>query len=335
MLRRVDDAHTRRLGFLDAIRGLAVLWVLFQHFGEYVSGWVRDVSLKHLQFGQLGVALFFCVSGFIIPVSLHRTGKLSTFWVHRFFRLYPAYWLSLLGAAVAIGYGLKHSPLHGAGDWLADTTMLQNFVHRPDAWGPYWTLAWELAFYALMSTLFVLGLHRRSVPILLGAVGVVLLVQLSSWNTGPDFLPADMFTVAIMLCGYAIYQWRFEQLSGAVLAFVLLVWAAAAVVIRRDDGTSDATLASWLLAVAAFLLFVEIGRRWQFPAWLQRVGRISFSIYLVHPMVLIFFRFAGLPAAARVVIWLVATLAISELSHRYIERPAIRVGRRVSALSRS
>src|SRR3954463_15175281 len=96
----------RRLAFIDTLRGVAVLAVLFQHAlevivqnhptGEYY--WVfHDAIGYYMNFGRFGVVLFFFVSGFVIPFSFpDGATPVRDSAMTRFFRLYPAYWISMV-----------------------------------------------------------------------------------------------------------------------------------------------------------------------------------------------------------------------------------------------
>src|SRR5882672_5727931 len=78
-------ADSKYISYLDGLRGYAILFVLLGHF--YVV---------KLTFAQLGVTLFFFISGFLITKLLiaeygkHQTIILKAFYLRRFFRLYPA-----------------------------------------------------------------------------------------------------------------------------------------------------------------------------------------------------------------------------------------------------
>src|SRR5689334_1887681 len=161
---------TKRLAFLDALRGIAAFSVAFQHGGEVILGHgFRSWSNHWFGFGKFGLIAFFITSGFIIPYSLERGASVARFWVGRFFRLYPAYWTSLiLILGVYFGFGItqalpqnfrRHIPLNS----LANVTMLQDFLGRPHAIPLYYTLSIELLFYFVCSVLFLVGLHKRSV----------------------------------------------------------------------------------------------------------------------------------------------------------------------------
>src|ERR1700683_3416697 len=90
-----------RLAWLDALRGIAALCVVFDHLTYSVLQPVRNSVYHWFDPGQYGVFVFFIVSGYIVPASLERKGSVRSFWVSRVFRLYPLY-LLVVGAAVLL-----------------------------------------------------------------------------------------------------------------------------------------------------------------------------------------------------------------------------------------
>ncbi len=127
--------------FLDGLRGVAAFAVLVQHGSELL--WPRYFHWSETVFrpGECGVVVFFLVSGFIIPGSIERYGSLARFWVGRFFRLFPMYWLAIAaGLALHFWFGrywfdIPHTahPLRGT---FVNFTMVQQFLHRhlPTRW---------------------------------------------------------------------------------------------------------------------------------------------------------------------------------------------------------
>ena len=89
-----------RLQFLDALRGIAAIAVVIFHYMEDLNtqgilrGWqhsVADFTHNEFDFGRFGVALFFLISGYIIPNSLGPTRHdVRRFCISRFFRSLPA-----------------------------------------------------------------------------------------------------------------------------------------------------------------------------------------------------------------------------------------------------
>ena len=150
-----------RLAFLDVARGLAAALVLLEHcFTAVIPGFLKW-GMDYNDVGRVGVCLFLLVSGFIIPVSLEQGGSNARFWLRRFFRLFPAYWFSILVAYVYVCAGAGRLPPYKPWHWWLNLTMFQGFFRAPIAWGTFWTLQLELVIYIACSLLFALGLLRR------------------------------------------------------------------------------------------------------------------------------------------------------------------------------
>ncbi|MFJ7589676.1 acyltransferase family protein [Streptomyces sp. NPDC097617] len=174
-------AAASRLGWLDALRGIAALTVVVHHLGLPLS-WVPHGSRLpyYLHPGIFGVMLFFLVSGYIIPASLERRGDIRGFWVSRLFRIYPVVIVTLVGSllvlprayTVVANWNYQHPMLTAVGNAL----MIQDLIGVTNVLGVMWTLAYEMVFYYFVTALFVLGWHRRSAPIAVGFAAVALLL---------------------------------------------------------------------------------------------------------------------------------------------------------------
>src|SRR6266576_1835995 len=168
-----------RLAWLDALRGLAALAVVFDHGSTLVVTSAHSFLYQWFNFGQYGVFVFFLVSGYIIPASLERKGSIRGFWISRGFRLYPLYVLAIIASGVGyeLGYGTlrgaQHHPVQSA---AADLLMLPNVLGGPNVPNVTWTLSYEMVFYLLLAALFSWRIHARSSSYALTfAVGAVAL----------------------------------------------------------------------------------------------------------------------------------------------------------------
>lgn len=388
-----------RLEFLDAVRGVAALVVALQHTSEEV--WTPVIAWSHTWFrpGEFGVLAFFLCSGFIIPASLEKRGRLGEFWVGRAFRLWPLYLLML--AIVAAKYVLV--PGVGLPDGtnppltlLVNATMAQVFTESPILIGASWTLGYELVFYFLVSGLFALGLHRRS-PVLAGAcyagvlilgasvpvfllshptkgglatvVGLVLLVLVPVLTvkgvsprmrgTAAGFLvPAvlllsnrpheayfSLILIGTMFVGTVMYRWTTGEIetryAWAIFggAMVALTIAFRAYHIGYAEPITGATPQWWTEAVTFLGAYVFFGamillRRHQFPRVLVYLGTISYSVYLMHAVVLVVVPPIG-SGLTTFLVWNVVTLVGASITYRWVEKPSIVLGRKVVSARRA
>lgn len=339
------DGHGDRMGMLDAGRGLAVLLVLGQHTVELAYPSVAHaVSGRVVQVGQAGVMLFFLCSGFIIPTSLERLGNVRRFWVRRFFRLYPLYWLSLVLALLLMLVGLyPEGRSLSPAQWLANVTMVQGLFGLPDAIGLYWSLAWEMVFYLVMTAVFCVGLNRRSTELsVLVSVAVAAASVVARTSGHAGLMPVGAVSFVLMFLGTVWFRWYAGEVGGRAVASVTAVALVASGVVGVSllgdvDPTGTGALArvpmvmAWWLSIVLFAGAIVLARRGSSgPRGLRHIGRISYSVYLLQALVLSALPMELAPSAVRVLVWVTTVLAVAELTFRTVERPAIAAGRSLS-----
>ncbi|HEX5502527.1 MAG TPA: acyltransferase, partial [Thermomicrobiales bacterium] len=301
--------------------------------------------------GHFGVTLFFLCSGFIIPVSLERQGSLRRFWARRFFRLYPAYWCSLAAAVALAALGRAALPdafrtAPGAA-FAANATMLQGFLGAPNAIGTYWTLAFEMLFYVLVSLLFLARLHRCAVPLtaalFLAPVGTKTVLPLLRGTSSGSDLHGLVFTIGTMFLGTVVYRcYRREGPFPAALAVALgaplavFVMLSPHFLVRVPSSAGGLPFAPWFNGwIAAYAIFgaAVMAHRRDFPRPLKGLGTISYSLYLLHPLVV-----GAVPRVGNWLttgaLWLVLCIALASLTYRWLEAPTIRLGHRLTSAAR-
>ena len=292
-----------RLRHLDAVRGVAAIAVVAQHSLEHVG-----IGAEHnLNLGRFGVVLFFLLSGFVIPFSFSGDQPLKRFFVTRFFRLYPAYWVSLIAAAAVAAI----SPVI----LIVNVTMLQRAFAVPDAVPTYWSLFYELIFYGICVGLFRVGMPTR----VIGCLAIVFVFASVSY-VGTMFL-------AFMLAGTLVRQawWEKHALAQPWAVVVLLLLVTRSAFLFVSSGEFDVGYATGaLLAIPVFLAAVWFRPRSDFAEWL---GKISYSLYLLHFVIIMALPPMWGPAYFCAVV--VLSLAGSALSFRYVEAPAMRLGKRI------
>ncbi|HEY2508995.1 MAG TPA: acyltransferase family protein, partial [Streptosporangiaceae bacterium] len=163
------------MAWLDALRGIAALCVVYAHLGVRVLPWLHKAIYTEFDPGLYGVLVFFLISGYIVPASLERRGCVRTFWVSRVFRLFPLFALVIGVALLLHAFGM--ASLRGAGHQspavsvLAHLFMLTDLVGQASILIVAWTLSYEMVFYLLVTALFTARLHARNNPASVGTVG--------------------------------------------------------------------------------------------------------------------------------------------------------------------
>jgi len=344
----------KRLAFIDTLRGIAVLAVLLQHTLEAIvqnhpTGayyWVfHDAIGYYMNFGRFGVVLFFFVSGFVIPFSFPLTARpVRDFAVSRFFRLYPAYWASILIGLLTML--LLESKVYPASQLITNLTMMQTFVNVPNLWVFYWTLAIELLFYAGCTLLFAMGLLDRR----LTAVGIVIVAALVGTaaailveNRTVSSLMEVGLNLSAMFLGKVIRDMVIgEKLRWIHVAGCTALYAVFAIALadRRFGGVyqenffySYSIASAYICAALVFITFAAFGER---MAWrpMAFVGVISYSVYLMSPFVIVLihrFFWAGdgpLGWMAFLVVILALSILVSWSTFTLIEKPSISFGHR-------
>jgi peptidoglycan/LPS O-acetylase OafA/YrhL len=320
-----------RLAWMDALRGIAALSTVAHH---YFGPWIRLPNAFDFDFGMFGVAIFFCISGFIIPnsINMDKPAPLRAFLIGRFFRLYPSYWVSMAFGIAAFG-----------ASWLtvlANVTMFQRVFGISDIIGVYWTLQVELTYYLFVVATLYLGVFNRPKVVIGSLAGAVFL---SIALGGVRFWLAHKAPVALsiglvlILLGNVYRLHRADRVTGAVFIACLFGVIAGLLVTfqlsySRDWGFNEHPgrfIISDGLALVVFFLTARSGRlNVRVLSWL---GGISYSLYLLHmPVYSLLETYLGWQSkVATVALSIPVVLALSAMLHYGLEKRMIDLGRRI------
>jgi acetyltransferase len=166
---QTEAASERRFPALDGIRALAAFAVVLTHIGFITGRSLRaDLVGPLLSRGDCGVTIFFLLSGFLLyrPFALRAMGlaprpRVRQFLWRRALRIFPALWLTVVVTlALITTYRVR------ASDYLQYLLLIQtydNHDYDPNL-TQLWTLAVEIAFYALIPILAALAARGRRTP---------------------------------------------------------------------------------------------------------------------------------------------------------------------------
>lgn len=293
---RNDDVRKPRLLEVDLLRLVAALMVVMTHFmasagakDRYSRAFGSIFEWGHpmasiTYFGQLGVDIFFMISGFVIALSAENR-SVQSFLASRAARLLPAFWFCCLLTWVAIKLdpGYRHVSL----DQLAANLL---FVARPLGYefvdGVYWSLVIEVRFYLLVAVL--MWWHgMKAFPIFLSLwLALTVIDMLGVLPSAIRFAAIPQFAPCFVVGG-ALYLVRQGRRVG--LAYSLLVGALVLACIKATQripplfAFQGLAIAIVLLIAAAVLWLIATNRTAVFGRpWMAVAGALTFPLYLLH-----------------------------------------------------
>lgn len=352
----MDDRSHGKIDVIQAMRGIAALLVVMWHgsryFSPYGTGWPWRVFAPG---ARLGVSLFFLISGFIMVVTTKRCDGSPVyairFMIKRFARVWPPYFIATLLFVILIPSRLA---LYRApdGPWqllqglffipaASTPTVAPVFAYPPLPVG--WTLNYEMYFYAFFAVSLAFGRARWiafiawiffslvAVPHFMGSgVGLSLLPSISYGLQGYIGLVANpiilLFAMGCLIG--LIYQSRIVVRNTVALHLAMLVAILMVVVQYATGFRGEHGISQWGLTLIPLLLIFSIASKTipMSPPFATYLGSISFSLYILHPLVQEGFDHlavrAGLRAPAGVSAFFITTaaaIAVAALSHRYLE----------------
>lgn len=308
---------SKRYPELDALRGIAALLVVFFHFI-----WGRPDSGLHFNVGNMGVELFFIISGFVIFMSLSKAKTGAEFVINRFTRLYPTYWASLIITFILINiyyhYTIIDFPKLYLKDFVINLTMFQFYFGIPNIDESYWTLTIELLFYIFMFTLYKLKVlkHIQLIGLIISSLVVILsqffwtfsIQTLFKWIPLLSYFP-------LFLSGIVFFKiFQSEKLNLKNTLYILVCFTSQFLLFKTTgrDIFFDAEI--YLIVLICFMLifFAASTRHLAFIAIkpLVFIGKISFALYLIHTFISINLLFPFLLDTLHLNYWLSALLIV-------------------------
>ncbi|MEV7618668.1 acyltransferase [Microbacterium sp. NPDC089321] len=282
---------------LDGLRGIAAMAVVLYHFtGHYNTYYPQDPLPKvDIWWGAFGVQLFFLISGFVILMSAEAAQRPSDFVISRVTRLYPVYWIVLiLGVMIAAVFAVPNVP-HSPDIVAMNVTMVQRWFLVPNVLDVFWTLAVEMQFYVLLFMLLVITRcslsERLMVRVVLTWLGVSLVVAVWAFPAAHGVTPQEVPTPVKLILNVTLASYgplfctgMISFLSRRAHRVHWLLWPSAVVAVVVTGLTQEWEDAAVVAVIC--LAFIIVTSREATPALLlpplQWLGKVSYSLYLVH-----------------------------------------------------
>jgi peptidoglycan/LPS O-acetylase OafA/YrhL len=344
----LGDLTGGRARGMDVLRLAAATLVIVAHSYNLT---LHEEPLRRFggpEFGDIAVAVFFAISGFLVTASWVSDSRLRSFLMRRALRILPGLWVVLL-ATVVLGLFLTVMSVTGyltsLDTWRYPLERAIVYSTRPDLPGvfttnPYgsavngslWTLPVEVTAYGATLLLGVSGLLARRRGLVLAATLVLVVVQETIL---PDASSLDVTGVGSVLhwlvhfglyyaAGALFFLYRERiPLSFAAAAAALVIWIAC-----FDTGVT--TLAGQLT-----LPYVVLVLGYRAPEAvdrvMRRIGDLSYGTYIyAFPVQQTIIHFHDISPPVLIAVTVPITYACAFASWRLVERPALRLRRRLT-----
>ena len=322
-----------RISSIDGLRGIAALAVVLYHaraswwigiaetykangLSLNISSWIGYLSYP-LSFGGLGVCLFFVLSGYcihrrgaiILSKSNNNTIDFKTFFIRRFWRIYPTYVAALILTALIDYWVYCYSGIHSANQdnslysFVISLLTLQGYAARfYGSNGVFWTLAMEIHLYLAYPLLFYISRRKGPLSALLTtlALGIIYVAANSFINidgmfkyreiSGPIFIPfwfnwAVGFYIAEIQAGRAK---DFKRNIWFAIASIMVVLALLLTVFKISEYITNFFWSVFFASVVRICIYKGADSIWD--CYLGRffvfIGMFSYTLYAIHGPIL-------------------------------------------------
>lgn len=348
---------TKRYVALDALRGLAALIVVFHHSLLILPGYTDAVEanwlLRPFIAGPSAVYVFFVLSGFVLFLLFYgKDGHhLTAFAARRLLRLYPPVFVSVL-AALLIVVAIDPRPIPTLTAWFNDAwqhpltagyvlkhIMLWDHVLPMNS--PLWSIVVELRLSLIFPVLALAIVKRPNLTVVLCLI-LSIICRLYARELGPDASGSPVIDAQFLVL-FAVGAWlalNHHRVAPFVACRSNISLTIAALVVGVGIASCSpfafggiATMGGAILLVALFA-FNPVVERWVDKPLFHALGRISYSLYLIHVVVIMasVHLLAGRTSPIMAISFgLIACIPVAAAMVHFVERPSIRLSREVGA----
>jgi peptidoglycan/LPS O-acetylase OafA/YrhL len=357
-----------RIEFANSLRGIAVLTVLFGHYvimfnalkGQYSAfppmhyfpfpwahTFIHSYPMSYLNFGQIAVALFFLVSGLVIPNSAVTLGNASNgrcaFVIGRLLRIWPTYIVGLLISVIALWLNSEANSAEFYQPWtriVANMTLFRDWLGQAQIDGVVWTLETEAKFYIFVLFFWSAIGKGRLYPLAIIGIAALVASPLGAAyeeTLGPE-LSKSNFLWAIpyllyMSIGIAFNYHLRRVISTKSLLLIASVMCLTFICVAKNQGLYDAVPASYSLTLLVFGLLYFFARGWSGGPVIRFFAKISFPLYACHAALgysgMAYMISLGANPYAALAVQIVISTGLSWAIHAVIEVPTHNAGKQL------
>jgi peptidoglycan/LPS O-acetylase OafA/YrhL len=359
--------NNNKIQFAHNLRGFAALVVVISHlcgvfwYNQVAVETIANVDkytgtipnivkyLNHfswLNYGYFGVALFFIISGFVIPFSLKKYNAIQ-FLIARFFRIYPVYIIGFLVSLLSIYLGGKYfgkSFPHSFNLVLKNISFFRDIFWVPSIDGIVWTLEIEFKFYLLCSVLISTIINARVLRLmfvnLLLAVVFLLGVFLKCNSVLFYVYELNSPIITFMFIGTIFFYLYHKMISKKRAVFcILLLFLSFSLqwYYGMYSASTRGVILNYSLALMLFLFFYIFRYQIVFPPLFSWLADISYPLYVVHgPFSYVFMRVLldnHINPTLTILISCIGSILIAFFLHSTIEIKFTKLGKKLAIMN--
>ena len=276
---------------IDVFRGIAALCVVLFHY-TYKNNGVGSFLI-----GRSALDIFFFISGFVIFYSIDIVSSTKEFIINRFSRLFPIYWICVTLTFSIHLFAYMPFDQESIIRYLGNLTMLQFYLKIQNLDFSYWSLIVELIFYLLISVIHYFKSIKFIIPIGIIIVSFSLLNDIFLEN---HFLFLQKMDTKIPLysqfplffSGIIFYKMVKDTDKTSIKYVSCLILCYIARLALFDDGRTGNdvyTIEEYALILffhyCIFILFIYNKLKFIIQKPLLFLGKISYSLYLLHQFI--------------------------------------------------
>jgi peptidoglycan/LPS O-acetylase OafA/YrhL len=310
----------KRYDYIDALRGIAIIGVLFAHTGLYSNiiypSWLQN--LAEINLGPRGVQLFYLVSAFTLCLSFSKRKTFEkhgtiNFYIRRFFRIAPLFYLSIIYYLWQQNYWNANPSNFSILNILTTFTFtngaIPSFINNIVFGG--WSIAVESTFYLIFPVLFYIFYKLKTIKaaLILTTITAIAMqifrtfllaipmvskspdLQTYTFQFFPSQLPVFLIGILVFLFMKQEFVSKYKKFIsfffiGLILLFILQIISPIKLIAGHYIFGIIFGLLTYLLSKNPLKLLVN-------PITIF-IGKISFSLYLCHVAVMHWLIYFGL-----------------------------------------
>ncbi|WP_282069502.1 acyltransferase family protein [Olleya namhaensis] len=358
----MSTIQTQKLNYIDALRGIAILMVIVHHTSQQGSVATPYWFGKLCSLGTRGVQLFFVASAFTLYRSyrnrvLDENKHVKNFFIRRFFRIAPIYYLAILyfifHKQIGVPYWLGNQPL------ISSSNIVSN-VFFVNGISPYWinslvpggwSITVEVMFYTLFPFLFLKIKNINNaftfliVTLLIKLVVQEFLIQfqmIPSDHIWREFIYYNLTSQLPVFAIGIIMFFLIENFKNFNLVSKKIKILSIILLLLQVGSKFDFLFVNHIFFAIIFLVFGVILSKGYLGFISNKVilyiGKISFSMYIIHFIVISWLKYfnfidftknAILNYSIRLLLVVVISVVFSTVTYKLIEVKFQELGKKI------